>query len=323
MRPTKRGPRWPPGGAARRGGGAPPNGAVAVGTAAAGTPVRAAGAATGDAGPDASIPEDAAHDAGAGTVGDTVMPAAVPPTISIPANETIVPLGTPTPTRTPTATPTRTPTAVPGGAATIGGCPVFPADNSWNQDISTMPVDANSATYISNIGGGNLHADFGGGGAVRHPVHRRAAVAADDGDQLHGLRRRERSGTVSDSAERADRGRRRIERRPARAGGAAGHVQAVRAVQRVSDGERLGRRVGRGLRPAVECAAARDVDIGRRRGAADHGGARAVRRGGGGADQPRGALHREHGAEGVGASRHALRHQHRARRASRTERSCG
>ena len=116
-----------------------------------------------------SIPEDAARDAGAGTVGDTVMPAAVPPTISIPANETIVPLGTPTPTRTPTATPTRTPTAAPGGAATIGGCPVFPADNSWNQDISTMPVDANSATYISNIGGGNLHADFGGGGEYGIP----------------------------------------------------------------------------------------------------------------------------------------------------------
>jgi hypothetical protein len=41
-------------------------------------------------------------------------------------------------------------------------CPIFPAGNSLNRDISRAPVDANSARYIEAIGaGGHLHADFG------------------------------------------------------------------------------------------------------------------------------------------------------------------
>jgi hypothetical protein len=47
---------------------------------------------------------------------------------------------------------------------TIGGCPVFPTDNIWNADISSLPVDAHAASYISSIGGsGHLHPDFGSG----------------------------------------------------------------------------------------------------------------------------------------------------------------
>ncbi|HEY7023318.1 MAG TPA: hypothetical protein VH349_19515 [Ktedonobacterales bacterium] len=47
---------------------------------------------------------------------------------------------------------------------TIGGCPVFPSDNVWNADISALPVDARSASYIASIGGGgHLHPDFGSG----------------------------------------------------------------------------------------------------------------------------------------------------------------
>jgi hypothetical protein len=41
---------------------------------------------------------------------------------------------------------------------------VFPANNPWNQDISQLPVDPNSAHYIASInafGDTNLHADFG------------------------------------------------------------------------------------------------------------------------------------------------------------------
>jgi hypothetical protein len=46
----------------------------------------------------------------------------------------------------------------------IGGCPVFPSDNIWNADISSLPVDARSASYIASIGGsGHLHPDFGSG----------------------------------------------------------------------------------------------------------------------------------------------------------------
>jgi len=42
------------------------------------------------------------------------------------------------------------------------GCPLFPANNSLNKDISHAPVDPRSASYISSIGlGGHLHPDFG------------------------------------------------------------------------------------------------------------------------------------------------------------------
>jgi hypothetical protein len=48
------------------------------------------------------------------------------------------------------------------GLPNIGTCPVFPADNPWNTDISADPVDANSADYIATIGtNGHLHPDFG------------------------------------------------------------------------------------------------------------------------------------------------------------------
>lgn len=51
-------------------------------------------------------------------------------------------------------------------AATRGGAvplPIFPADNWWNQDISTAPVDPASAQFIGFIGAEReLHPDFGG-----------------------------------------------------------------------------------------------------------------------------------------------------------------
>jgi hypothetical protein len=49
---------------------------------------------------------------------------------------------------------------------------VFPADNAWNTDVSSLPVHPNSASYVANIlanGGDFLHADFGGGGAYGIP----------------------------------------------------------------------------------------------------------------------------------------------------------
>jgi hypothetical protein len=54
----------------------------------------------------------------------------------------------------------------------LGSCPVFPADNPWNTDISSAPLDPNSAGYITQIladGPDFLHADFGGGGAYGIP----------------------------------------------------------------------------------------------------------------------------------------------------------
>jgi len=53
-----------------------------------------------------------------------------------------------------------TPEAAPLPSAPA--CPVFPAGNVWNQDISALPVASNSDTLIANIGlDTGLHPDFG------------------------------------------------------------------------------------------------------------------------------------------------------------------
>jgi hypothetical protein len=62
--------------------------------------------------------------------------------------------------------------ATPGGAGTssvpdmtppsLGTCRVFPADNAWNQDVSALPVHADSDTFIDSIGrDDHVHPDFG------------------------------------------------------------------------------------------------------------------------------------------------------------------
>src|SRR5438128_1984224 len=43
----------------------------------------------------------------------------------------------------------------------LGARRVFPADNPWNADVSTLPVDPSSATLIASCGVRNLHPDFG------------------------------------------------------------------------------------------------------------------------------------------------------------------
>ncbi|MEZ4240448.1 MAG: hypothetical protein R3F59_30695 [Myxococcota bacterium] len=44
----------------------------------------------------------------------------------------------------------------------MAACPMFPADNPWNTDISAYPVHPDSDTYIASIGAGTaLHPDFG------------------------------------------------------------------------------------------------------------------------------------------------------------------
>ena len=54
------------------------------------------------------------------------------------------------------------PTAPPPPQTPLIG---FPSDNWWNLDISSAPVDPNSAAYIAFINNGSprrLHPDFGG-----------------------------------------------------------------------------------------------------------------------------------------------------------------
>jgi hypothetical protein len=55
-------------------------------------------------------------------------------------------------------------------------CPILPASNPLNRDISHLPVDSHSASYISSIGAGtHLHADFGSNPSYGIPY---AVVAA-------------------------------------------------------------------------------------------------------------------------------------------------
>ena len=65
------------------------------------------------------------------------------------------------PMHAPAASGVRGPgTPVPGTA-----CSVFPANNIWNTDISTMPVNTHSAAWLTSTGAGSgrlLHPDFGG-----------------------------------------------------------------------------------------------------------------------------------------------------------------
>jgi len=52
----------------------------------------------------------------------------------------------------------------PQAAPTLGGCPVFPANNVWNTPIDTLPVHSLSDQWITKIGKTTgLHPDFGSG----------------------------------------------------------------------------------------------------------------------------------------------------------------
>lgn len=56
-------------------------------------------------------------------------------------------------------------TGATGGSAqvgTVGGCQLFPADNPWNQDISSLPLNSKSSTYLASMHTSTaLHADWG------------------------------------------------------------------------------------------------------------------------------------------------------------------
>ena len=81
-------------------------------------------------------------------------------------------LGAGTPSATLPASTATTRPATPLASPFGGQCPIFPADNIWNQDISQLPVDPNSSQYISSIGAsGFLHPDFGSNPAYGIPYN--------------------------------------------------------------------------------------------------------------------------------------------------------
>jgi hypothetical protein len=64
--------------------------------------------------------------------------------------------------------------AVPAVASPLRGaphCPVFPADNPWNQRVDTAPAHPNSAAIVRAIGvDDGLHPDFGSGRYQGGPI---------------------------------------------------------------------------------------------------------------------------------------------------------
>jgi hypothetical protein len=94
--------------------------------------------------------------------------------------------------------------ALAAGVAAVGSnghplpraksCPVFPANNPWNQRVDRLPVASNSGAVVRAIGAGdNMHADFGsgtyGGGPIGIPYttvgkrQKRVRVSFDYADE--------------------------------------------------------------------------------------------------------------------------------------------
>ncbi|MDQ3741147.1 MAG: hypothetical protein M3389_09425 [Actinomycetota bacterium] len=56
------------------------------------------------------------------------------------------------------------PRPAPLAALAIAGCPMFPADNHWNQRVDRLPVHPDSGAMIQSIGNDEtVHPDFGSG----------------------------------------------------------------------------------------------------------------------------------------------------------------
>jgi hypothetical protein len=75
-----------------------------------------------------------------------------------------VPGGTENPGPVTTTPPAAGPRPTNGTPTSLGACTLFPRSSYWYANVSTLPVQANSANYIANIGSTNgLKADFGSG----------------------------------------------------------------------------------------------------------------------------------------------------------------
>jgi hypothetical protein len=162
-----------------------------AGTLRAAAVLLAAGLAAGCAGPAASPaasgrPSTAPSGRTAGAGREAIVPAAAASTRA------------PAPSASPGhRTPSPSPAAAPLAGTTVPGapdCPLFPADNVWNTDISALPVAPQSAAWLASMdaAGADLHPDFGpdpGGYPYGIPVtvvtgsHPLAAVSFTYGDE--------------------------------------------------------------------------------------------------------------------------------------------
>ena len=108
---------------------------------------------------------------------------------------------------------------VPLAALAIAGCPLFPADNHWNQRVDRLPVHPRSGAMIGSIGPGRtVHPDFGSGLWEGKPI----------GIPYTTVRRgHPRVRVTFDYADESDRGPYPIPRNPPIEGGSDHHVLVV------------------------------------------------------------------------------------------------
>jgi hypothetical protein len=104
-------------------------------------------------------------------------------------------------------------------AATLAGCPLFPADFTTNQRVDHLPVAANSDAIVRSIGlDDNVHADFGSGRWEGSPIGIPYTVVT---------RRTKRSRVAFDYADESDRVRYPIPRGVRIEGGGDRHALLV------------------------------------------------------------------------------------------------
>ncbi len=104
-------------------------------------------------------------------------------------------------------------------AATLAGCPLFPADFTTNQRVDHLPVASNSDAIVRSIGlDDNVHADFGSGRWEGRPIGIPYTVVS---------RRTKRSRVRFDYADESDRVRYPIPRGVKIEGGGDRHALLV------------------------------------------------------------------------------------------------
>jgi hypothetical protein len=107
----------------------------------------------------------------------------------------------------------------PLAALAIAGCPVFPADNPWNQRIDRLPVHPRSAAMVQSIGiDDHVHPDFGSGRYEGRAIGIPYNVVS---------RRQRRTRVRFEYASESDRGPYPIPARPRIEGGSDRHILLV------------------------------------------------------------------------------------------------
>ena len=179
-------------------------------------------------------------------------------------------------------------------------CPILPADDIWNRDVSALPVHPMSDTWVASIGADSpLHPDFGAGLYRGAPIGIPYVVVAPSQPKVpidvplsptRAIPARTRSradapieGGGDEQAATPRAGRRQ-----------AGTLQALRALRgaRLKGTARVGRRLGRASSTCARTRCAPTAGPRRRRRPADPPRPRALRRGRRRRDQARAALHR-------------------------------